>query len=237
MQWKRRITDTLRTLLLFSLAAPLWAADNAQQSHQSIREAAVAHVEAHRAQFLGHIDVTALPLDRRLRLQRCDQALDTYNSPNGLKPGRSVVGVRCDGSQPWKIYVPVKIAVMQTVVVSKRPLSKGQQIIADDLSVIERDVSRLHKRYFTRPDALLGMRSKRQIAAGKILTANMLAANQLIKRGGLVEILSRQGSLEVRMKGKALESAGQGQTVSVKNLSSGKTISGLVIGPGIVLVQ
>lgn len=207
------------------------------QDHQSILDLAVEHVNAHSAQFSGHIQVTPLSLDRRLRLARCDRPLQSYDSPNGLRPGRSVVGVRCNGSKPWKIYVPVKIATLQPVVVLKRPVSKGQMIAAEDLALSERDTARMHKRYFTDTQGLIGMRSKRALQAGKILTANMLAANQLIKRGGQVQILAQTGGLQVRMKGRALESAGRGQPIRVRNQASGREVTGTVIGPGLVKVQ
>lgn len=237
MKQKRRTLDSLRLLPLLALWPVTALAAPALQSHQSILDMAVAHVEEREAQFAGKVQVTALSLDRRLRLAQCDQPLQSYESPNGLKPGRAVVGVRCNGSSPWKIYVPVKIATLQSVVVLKRPLSKGQMIAAADLALVERDTSRLHKRYFSSLDGLVGMRSKRSLQPGKVLTANMLAANQLIKRGGQVEILARAGGLQVRMKGKALESAGRGQPIRVRNKTSGREVTGIVIGPGLVLVQ
>ena len=74
--------------------------------------------------------MTTGSLDSRLKLAACDQPLATYDSPNGLNGGRGVVGVRCNGSKPWKIYVPVRIALMESVVVSRRAIVRGQELSA-----------------------------------------------------------------------------------------------------------
>lgn len=98
------------------------------ESHQRIREAARAHVLARADQLPGQIEVKIARLDPRLRLRRCERPLETYDSPNGLRPGRNVVGVRCTGQHPWKLYVTVDIATLQPVVVAARPLARGQQV-------------------------------------------------------------------------------------------------------------
>ena len=59
---------------------------------------------------------------------------------------------------------------------------------------------------------------------------------QLVRRGARVEILARHGSLQVRMAGKALQNGSRGQRIRVRNLSSGREISGEVIASGVIQV-
>ena len=224
----------LGALLAIVIAVPVFAND---QSHASIREAAHAHALVAAENLPGRAEVDVGSLDSRLRLGACDQPLETYDSPNGINGGRGVVGVRCEGSKPWKIYVPVSIALLETVVVSRRPLVRGQTLTAADVRLSETDTSRLHKAYFTRVDDVVGLRSKRAVAAGKTLHAGLLQREELVRRGAQVEIIADGGGLLVTMRGKALANGGRGDRIRVKNLNSGRVVTGTVRGRGVVEVR
>jgi len=230
---------------IVAIAATLWAlqlplaavAANAVQSHSSIRQAAEQHLLDKAGQFPGTARVEVGTLDSRLRLVACDQPLETYDSPNGLSGGRGVVGVRCSGSKPWKLYVPVKVAVIEPVVVSRRPLVRGQTLQADDVMLEEIDVSRLRKAYFTDAGDVVGLRSKRAVAAGTTLHAGLLQREKLVKRGSQVEIVAVGDGLHVRMQGKALADGGRGDRIKVKNLNSGRVVTGTVAGAGVIQIR
>lgn len=236
MKSTRRKIDTLAVLLMTLLALPAVGGDHPVQSHQSIRDAAKEHALRQVADRPSRVEITVGRLDSRLKLTECDQQLSTYDSPNGLSGGRGVVGVRCTGSKPWKIYVPVTLAVMESVVVSRRPLVRGQAVQTGDVALTEMDVSRLHKAYFTRIEDVVGLRSKRSIAAGKTLHAGLLKRAKWVKRGNQVEIVAISGGLQVRMKGKALSDGGRGDSIRVKNLRSGRIITGTVADTGVIHV-
>ena len=222
---------------LLILAGPAIAGTgHPTQSHQSIRDAAQRHALNETQKLPSRAEVSVGDLDSRLRLTACDQPLDTYDSPNGLNGGRGVVGVRCNGSKPWKIYVPVRIALMESVVVSRRAIVRGQELSADDLVLSEIDVSAVHKAYFTRIEDVVGMRSKRSVTSGKLLHAGVLQQAKWIKRGSQVEIVAVGDGLDVRMRGKAMADGSRGDRIRVKNLNSGRIITGTVAGAGIVHV-
>jgi flagella basal body P-ring formation protein FlgA len=232
----RQKTDVAAYLLacvaVFSSSAG-WAE---YQSHDSIRDAARQHALAETQALSGNPQVSVGRLDSRLKLNACDQPLQTYDSPNGLSKGRGVVGVRCDGEKPWKLYVPVRVALLENVVVSRRPLVRGQTLGAGDVVLSEVDTSKLHKAYFTRVEDVIGLRSKRAVAGGKTLHAGLLAREKLVKRGSLVEIVANVSGLHVTMRGKALSDGGRGDRVRVKNLNSGRTVSGTVSARGVIRV-
>jgi flagella basal body P-ring formation protein FlgA len=223
-------------LVVLSTLSPIRAEaiDHPAQSHQSIRDAAEQHVLAAAEDFTARPEVKVGKLDSRLKLVACDQALETYDSPNGLSGGRGVVGVRCSGSKPWKIYVPVHVALMDSVVVSRRPIVRGQPLRADDVTLSEVDISGLHKAYFTRIEDVVGLRSKRSIGGGDTLHTGLLQRDKLVKRGSQVEIIAITGGLQVRMTGKALADGTRGDRIKVKNVDSGRVISGTVAGSGLI---
>jgi flagellar basal body P-ring formation protein FlgA len=231
----------MRIRLSLSLLAfwvlPLTPVVAAYESHDHIQATARQHVLERAQEFPGKVEVTAESLDRRLQLGACDKPLTAYDSPNGLRPGRNAVGVRCDGDKPWKIYVSVKIATLETVVVAARPIARGQLLNPSDLETETRDTSRIHKAYYTDPKSLRGLKARRSIAAGRLLYPNLLQRRQLVKRGASVQILASQGQLQVRMKGKALDNGARGDRVRVRNLSSGREITGEVVASGMIQVQ
>ena len=233
----RRKTDIGALLVLLTAASQLAAAPPATQSHTSIREAAREHAQAEAASLPGKVQVEVGSLDSRLKLTACDQPLQTYDSPNGLRGGRGVVGVRCEGSKPWKLYVPVRIAVLEQVVTSRRPVVRGHTLSAADVMLSEVDTSGLHKAYFTRIEDVIGLRTKRSVGGGKTLHAGLLRREQLVKRGSQVEIVANAGGLHVTMRGKALADGGRGDRIRVKNLNSGRVITGTVSGRGMIQVQ
>ncbi len=232
----RQKTVTAAGGLLMLLAFTGAGAEQAIQSHQSIRDAASDHALTSTANLPSRAEVRVGDLDSRLRLTACDQELETYDSPNGLNSGRGVVGVRCNGSKPWKIYVPVRIALMEPVVVARRALVRGQALDADDLMLSEVDVSGVHKAYFTRVEDVVGMRAKRSVGSGKLLHAGLLDRAKWVKRGNQVEIIAHGEGLQVRMMGKALGDGSRGDRIKVKNLNSGRIITGTVAAAGVVHV-
>jgi flagella basal body P-ring formation protein FlgA len=227
-----------RGLLLLGLAVAFPAlAVAAEQSHQSIVEHAVQHVRDRADQFPVSPRVEAGRLDSRLRLPRCSAPLETFDSPGGLSPGRSVVGVSCRGSQPWKLYVPVNIVLPAEVLATAHAMRRGDVIGKADLVRREADLGRLRGQYFTDPADVIGQRLKRNLAGNLPLTPAMIDAQRLVKRGAEVTIVSDTGSIEVRMRGKALGQGGRGDRIRVKNTRSGRELTATIIGRGLVKVS
>lgn len=229
---RQKIVTLACGLLAFSAASY----GDTPQTHDSIRQIALQHALTKVEPTGGKAEVTVGRLDSRLKLSACDLPLEGFDSPNGLQRGRGVVGVRCNGGKPWKIYVPVRIATLESVVVSRRPIVRGQTIQAADVNLKQMDVARFHRAYYTRIGDIVGLTSKRAIKPGATLFANMLQRRKLVKRGAQVEILVSAGGLHVRMAGKALSDGGRGDRIKVRNLNSGKVITGTIAGPGVIHV-
>jgi flagella basal body P-ring formation protein FlgA len=205
-------------------------------THEAIRDTVRQYAETHHVDPGIETEVEVGRLDSRLKLAACDQPIEGFDSPNGLRNGRGVIGVRCTGSTPWKLYVPVSIATLEAVVVARRPLVRGQTLTAGDLSLEQMDTNRLHKAYYTRVEDVVGLRSKRAVAAGKPIYANQLKREQLVRRGSRVAIVANTGGLLVTMSGKALADGGRGDRIRVENLDSGRVITGTVSGRGVIQV-
>lgn len=234
-----RIVKNLSLAALVALAASAPRAATATAAGQShphgdIQRTAVDFVRAHAAGFPVPPEVTAGSLDRRLRLARCAAPLTAFEPPGGLNAGRAVVGVRCDGQRPWKLYVPVEIRLPAEVVALARPLRRGDVITAGDLVLQQADLAVLRGQFYRDADELIGQRLKRHVAADTVLTPAMIDADRLVQRGSRVTIVSNTGNIEVRMAGEALGNGGRGDRIRVKNQASGRTITATVVDRGLV---
>lgn len=223
-------------LLTTALPALAQAAKPVYQSHESLARQAVAYVQSQADRFSVPPVVKAGALDSRLKLQACDQPLESFEAPGGLTAGRSVVGVRCDGSQPWKLFVPVEITLPAQVIALNHSMRRGELIGKADLMLQQADLAKLRGQYYQDPGDVIGLRLKRNVAAKLPLKPAMLDAQRLVKRGSEVVILSDSGNIQVRMRGKAMGQGGRGDRIKVKNQRSGRVLTATVVGRGIVRV-
>jgi flagellar basal body P-ring formation protein FlgA len=207
------------------------------QSHAAINAAA--------QQFLQSIveseqdtrnEIRLGPLDPRLKLKACSAPLEAFMPPGGRTMGNTTVGVRCPDTGGWNIYVSARIDVFGPVLVSRQPLARGARIEADDLELVERDLSRLPYGYYTDPQAISGQLAKRTIAAAAVITPPMLAPPRLVKRGERVSVIAERGPLKIRTTGKALRDGISGELIQIRADGSQRVVDGVVVGQGVVKV-
>lgn len=224
-------------LLLLLPAVGMAAGAVTIQPLSSIQEAAKQFLEEEAAMMQGEPEVSIGRIDPRLRLAQCDQPLAGF-WPNGArKMGNVTVGVRCQGSVNWSVYVRARVALYDTVVVSSRPLSRGSRLGVDDVELMREDITRLGSGYFTTLEQVVGMEARHGVRAGMVLNRNLLKAPIVIRRGDKVSITASTGSVRVQMEGKALEAGAVGELIEVENLSSKQRLEAEVIGPGVVQVR
>jgi flagellar basal body P-ring formation protein FlgA len=86
-------------------------------------------------------------------------------------------------------------------------------------------------------DRAVGMQSRKQLRAGQALRVADLAKPDLVTRDGNVTLIYETTGLYLTIRGKALENGTEGDVVSVLNLQSKRTVSGVVSGRGQVTVS
>lgn len=214
------------------------AADNANQPAHTIEAAAVAAAtERARQHGYDQVSVEVRKLDPRLRLGLCPSPLETTISSASAVLGAVSVAIACRGEQPWTIYVRSHVVAQQTVPVLNKPLARHAVITRDDLKLITRPVDSSVQGMVLDTQQLVGMELKRALDAGSILRLANLRKPNIIKRGQQVTLISGARGLEVRIQGKALADAAEGERVAVSNLSSGKRVEGIAHSDGTVSVQ
>lgn len=175
-------------------------------------------------------------LDKRLRLEKCQQALRVFLPSNREPVGSISLGIRC--AEPrWKVHIPVKVEAYTQVLVANRPIVKNSMIERTDLQFVRQDIGRYHVGVFTNPDDLVGMVARRSIRHDAVITARMVKARRLIKRGDNITIIAVSNGLKIRTAGKALMDGHLGQIITVKNNRSGRQLSAEVVAQSTVRVN
>jgi flagellar basal body P-ring formation protein FlgA len=86
-------------------------------------------------------------------------------------------------------------------------------------------------------DRAVGMQSRKQLRAGQVLKIADLAKPDLVQRDQSVTLIYESTGLYLTIRGKALENGTEGDVVSVMNLQSKRTVSGVVSGRGQVSIS
>lgn len=172
--------------------------------------------------------VRAGMLDGRLKLAACDTALEGFLRPGAKIGPKTIVGVRCPGSKPWKMYVPVEVVVRTRVWVAGQPLPRGHLLTRADLREDVRDVARMRAGYVSDPQRLIGQRLRTSVLAGRVLTLKLIEADTIVERGQSVTLAVMSGGISIRMSGKALMDGALNERIRVENLNSGRVVEGIV---------
>jgi len=223
----RRLAASCAAMLLW-ISLDASAAVEQWQSTESIAAAAEDFVRARIGPKDRKTAVQAGMLDSRHRLALCARELEPFLRRGTEINYRTVVGVRCSGDKPWKVYVAVEVVVTDTVYVANRTLPRGHRLMAEDLVTEERDVSRLPSGYIASPREYVGALLKTQLMAGRLLTPSMLQADIAVKRGQTVTLTISSGGVDIQMSGKALMDGAINQRIRVENTKSGRVVEGIV---------
>ncbi len=209
---------------------------NPIESHERIVAVVETFVAAHVNPAHRDVEISVGALDSRLRLAACDSALDTFFATGSRAWGNTTVGVRCQGAHPWSIYVPVRVQVFKSILVSAHPLPRGKVLAETDMVIERRDLAALRGGYLVDTDDARGQVVRRPLGLGMPLSPDALEAPRLVERGERITIIARSGGLEVRMAGKALMHGALGDRIQVRNLSSKRTLEARVLASGTVQV-
>lgn len=221
----RYVTATTLLLLAHGLSA---TTTQAWQPTEDITQTAESYLLQKTGNTRQDTTVQAGALDPRHRLPLCDVALEGFMRRGAKIASRTIVGVRCTGSKPWKVYLPVDVIVMADVLTARFTLPRGHLVTGDDLVTDKRDVSRMFSGYLTDPSQLIGQRVKQQLIAGLVITPAMLQADQIVHRGQTVTLTTGSGGVMTSMTGTALMNGALNQRIRVENINSGRIIEGVV---------
>ena len=81
-------------------------------------------------------------------------------------------------------------------------------------------------------EAVIGLSARRALRAGAAVADRDLAAPQVIARNDMVKVSYESGGISLTLTGRATQDASAGDTVTITNLQSDRTIQAVAIAPG-----
>lgn len=207
--------------------------ENILQLRQKVSEFLASEYQSLQA---SKVEIKIGALDSRLRLAACDETLAFNLLDTNGNGGNVNVQVVCNraatASGRWTILVPALATVFRPVAIAGRPLQRGEQISAADVTTEIRDMSQYRQGYALEPELVVGKEVKYPLAKGEAFRTSVLGAPLVIKRGEEVSIEATLGAISVVTNGTATGDGRMGQQIRVKNNQSERIINARVVGPG-----
>jgi len=216
----------------------------ALESVVAIRSAAEAAVRLYYTAPGSRIVVSAGALNSRIALPACLRPLLATVPKRASPASRLSVPVQCPGNggsngssnTGWLVRVPISLHLFRSVLVTSRPLQRGDGLQLSDLHSEERDITALGYGVINDlPNALAEARGRtlaRPLGAGHVLTPNDLGGRRMVLAGDRVQVVAQLEGIEVSTGGIALGGGDNGARLRVRNQSSGRIIDAMIIGPG-----
>lgn len=183
----------------------------------------------------NRVEASATPVDARLDLADCRGAMTASLPPNLPPRPRMSVQVRCTAGEGWTVHVPVSLRIFRDVLVTTRPLLRGDGIAAGDVHSESRDITRLGYGYVDDLQQAAGRTLARPLGPGSVLTPSALGGREMVRAGDRVQLVAQLDGIEVRASGIALGSGDNGARLRVRNEVSGRVVDAMVNAPGVVL--
>jgi flagella basal body P-ring formation protein FlgA len=156
--------------------------------------------------------------------------------PGGGAPVLWRGAVLYTGERRFAIWARVKIAVPSTRLVAAQNLSPGHRIEREQVRLEECEIFPSGRPSDQSLDQIVGRVPRRPIAAGAIITANLLDAPKEVERGDTVEVQVSSGAAHLKLEGLAESAGRRGESIPVRNLITNKSFSARIVDKDRVLV-
>ena len=227
--WSKIVIGLLTAYGLLTVHSPAWAEPwSMVELRQDI--AKFLTTEYHSK---GKIQVNVGKLDSRLGFYRCPQAPVMQARDATGNGGNISVQVKCKASAPgWTIHIPAQVAIFRDLPVAARDITRGERITAADILWETINISGLRQSYHTGTEDIIGLEVKRNLGQGLPFITTSLDAPTLVRRGELVDLQSKVGSIIVSASGTAMTDGRLGQKIRIRNNQSDRIVIGTVIASG-----
>ncbi len=227
------VTGDLREIAVTRLARTLGAKDIEQQ---------VARALEHK-QGLGDAANLSLTFDRDVQDLKLEVSSTGAMQPATVRfdprNGRFDVIFEIASetiSTPTKLrFTGSAVETVETAVLT-RGVERNEVLKASDVAVERRPKAEVGSDVAGR-DRAVGMQARKQLRAGQPLKTADIGKPDLVQRDQSVTLIYESVGLYLTIRGKALENGTEGDVVSVMNLQSKRTISGVVTGRGQVTIS
>ena len=149
----------------------------------------------------------------------------------------ALIGAPTGGGGETLHTVNGRILRVTMVPTLSKTIRSGEVIKSTDITWTSLPDQQVSRNMIRSQDKLIGMTPRSQIKEGNPIRLNEIDRPVLIKRGSLVKVHFSSAKINLSTLGKAMEKGGLGDVIQVKNNTSNKLISAIVLGPNQVQVN
>jgi flagellar basal body P-ring formation protein FlgA len=188
---------------------------------------------------LGDPSQLTVTFDRELRALHVDPAATVLNVVSAYYDPRTQrfdVTLSAGGAAPLRLRYTGSAMATTPVAVLTRPVGRGDVIRASDVVVERRPRATVPSGAIDTPERLVGLAARRPLVASQPVRPGDLMKPELVRQNETVTLTYEAAGLLLSVRGKALDSGAEGDTVNVINIQSKRTVQGTVVGQGRVSV-
>jgi flagella basal body P-ring formation protein FlgA len=123
------------------------------------------------------------------------------------------------------------------VVTLARPIPRGETIRESDIVVERLPRADVQTDAISKTELVLNQAARRALRSGQTLRAADLMKPQIVSRDDAVTIVFKTKAITLTLRGKAMGNGAEGDTISVLNPQSKRTVQGTITAPGVVTVH
>ena len=175
------------------------------------------------------IDVQGIQVDDRT----------DFSLPPRIAPGARTVTVKLNdenGKTGKSVSKGLKLTWYQPVVYSVKPLARDGSFSMPDLRMRVDDVGMAVNCVWS-SDQIRHSKARQSIGAYKAISFEDVEQVMAVKRGSTVTMVAKANGLGIEMQGIAMQRGGIGDVIKVRNLSSKKILSGVIVDVGRVEIR
>jgi flagella basal body P-ring formation protein FlgA len=154
-------------------------------------------------------------------------------------PTSAVVDVEIlvDGESCKKVPVTFKLQRFQQILKTNGTVRAGAPLGPDVVALVREPLDHASALYLTRMDQVDGLIAARNLQGNQRLTLGDVAPPAVVRRGDVVTVVLTRGRVKVTAKALANHDAPLAGRITLTNIQSRATLTGVVHGPGLVVVS
>ncbi len=228
-------------VLVITLVSPAFAAPEkfVTVKEEKVREVITGYVLKCTENLGMEVHVTRIDFKGNLKIPTGDASYEVMAPDQWEGWGRANLAliIRVDGRLEKNIPIPVEVEALTDMVVTDRPLERGEVIGPTDVVLQKRDISVAAGKICRNVSDVVGKRVRVAMRGNSPVRSDYLEKVPLIKSGQIVTIIAENDTMRITAVGKARNSGAAGDLIMVQNMSSLKDIPARVIDSNSVKVD
>lgn len=205
------------------------------------REQKAALIKTELKNQLGADDVSLTldseVLNTEIAAKNPSYTLENLTTDDARKRFNATLSIKNDDGITVKVLeMGGRYSPMLAVPVLTSNLAARSIITEADITTLTIAEDKMNNRVVMEKDKLIGMETKRSLSAQRPLSESDITAPKIIKKGDLIAMKVSTSYMQLNVQGRALEDGAMGDSIRALNLTSKKTIEGVVVSAGTVEV-